>query len=66
MEITVNGQLRQVAAGTTVAELLQELRLAGRHVAVEANLELVPHQDHARRRLADGDRLEIVTLVGGG
>ena len=66
MEITVNGQIRQVAAGTTVAELLQELGLAGRHVAVEANLELVPRQDHARHRLADGDRLEIVTLVGGG
>jgi thiamine biosynthesis protein ThiS len=66
VEITVNGLLRQVAAGTTVAELLEELGMAGRHVAVEANLELVPRQDHARYRLADGDRLEIVTLVGGG
>lgn len=66
MQISVNGQLRQVAEGTTVGELLQELGLAGKHVAVEANLELVPRQDHARHRLADGDRLEIVTLVGGG
>lgn len=66
MEITVNGQLRRVAQGITVAELLQELGLADRHAAVEANLELVPRQRHAGHRLADGDRLEIVTLVGGG
>ena len=66
MEITVNGQLRRVAQGITVAELLQELGLADKQVAVEANLELVPLQRHAGHRLADGDRLEIVTLVGGG
>ncbi len=66
MEITVNGQLRRVAQGITVAELLQELGLADKQVAVEANLELVPRQRHAGHRLADGDRLEIVTLVGGG
>jgi sulfur carrier protein len=66
VEITVNGQLRQVAEGTTLAELLQELGLAGKYVAVEANLALVPRQDHARHRLAAGDHLEIVTLVGGG
>lgn len=66
VEITVNGQLRQVAEGITVAELLELLGLAQRHVAVEANLELVPRRRHAGHRLADGDRLEIVTLVGGG
>ena len=66
VEITVNGQLRRAADGITVAELLEELGLAGKHVAVEANLELVPRQQHVRHRLAGGDRLEIVTLVGGG
>ena len=66
MEITINGQSRRVAEGITVAELLEELGLAGKQVAVEANLELVPHQRHAQHRLADADRLEIVTLVGGG
>jgi len=66
VEIIVNGQPRQAAAGISVAELLEELKLAGRHVAVEVNLQIVPRQDHARRRLAEGDRLEIVTLVGGG
>ncbi|OHB72574.1 MAG: thiamine biosynthesis protein ThiS [Planctomycetes bacterium RBG_13_63_9] len=66
MEIVVNGKTRRVAEPRTVAELLEELGLADRHVAVEVNLELVPRQCHAEHRLADGDRLEIVTLVGGG
>lgn len=66
MQITVNGQSREVAAGATVAGLLDELRLTGKPVAVEVNLELVPRQRHAEHRLAEGDRLEIVTLVGGG
>ncbi len=66
MQITVNGQSRQVAERTTVAGLLDELRLTDKPVAVEVNLELVPRQQHGQRQLADGDRLEIVTLVGGG
>ncbi len=66
MEITVNDQPRRVVDGTTIAELLTELRLADKHVAVEVNLELVPHRLHAGHRLAEDDRLEIVTLVGGG
>ena len=42
MQVTVNGQPRQVADGATVAALLDELRLAGKPVAVEVNLELCP------------------------
>jgi sulfur carrier protein len=66
MQLTINGQSRQIADGATVAELLTELRLDGKPVAVEVNLDLVPKQRHAEHRLAEGDRLEIVTLVGGG
>jgi len=46
--------------------LLAELALAGKPVAVEVNRELVPRERQAAHRLADGDRVEIVTLVGGG
>lgn len=66
MEIIVNDQPRRVAEGISVALLLDELSLTGKHVAVEVNLQLVPRAQHAEHRLADGDRLEIVTLVGGG
>ncbi len=66
MEIIVNGQSRPVAEGTTVADLLEELGLARKYVAVEVNLQLVPRPQHGEHRLAPGDRLELVTLVGGG
>ncbi len=66
MEIIVNDESRQIEHGMTVAALLDQLGLAGKHVAVEVNLELVPRKQHDRHPLADGDRLEIVTLVGGG
>jgi len=66
VEITVNGQARRVPECATVAALLAELDLAGKPVAVEVNRELVPRERHADHRLAPGDRLEIVTLVGGG
>jgi thiamine biosynthesis protein ThiS len=66
LSITCNGEPRSVAPGTTVAALLAELGLEPRQVAVEVNLELVPRARHAERPLHAGDRLEIVTLVGGG
>ncbi len=49
-----------------MAALLEELGTDPMYVAVEINGELVPRKRHAERILADGDRLEIVTLVGGG
>jgi sulfur carrier protein len=66
MQLTINGQGRQIAENATIAELLDELKLGGKPVAVEVNLELVSRQRHAEHRLSEGDRLEIVTLVGGG
>jgi thiamine biosynthesis protein ThiS len=66
MQIIVNGQARQIDQNTTVADLLNQLGLGGKPVAVEVNLELVPKQNHAQHLLAEADRLEIVTLVGGG
>ena len=66
MNIVVNGAPRQVEGGTTVAELLAELKMPARGVAVELNLQIVPRSRHAEQMLAEGDRLEIVSLVGGG
>ncbi len=64
--IVLNGQSRPVSLGTSVADLLKELQIAVAHVAVEVNLELVPRARHSQLQLADGDRVEVVTLVGGG
>jgi sulfur carrier protein len=55
-----------VAARTTVARLLSERGLAIDRVAVEINRTIVAKQDYARRELADGDVVEIVSFVGGG
>ena len=66
MQITVNDEPRQTAEETTVAGLLDELGLGDKPVAVEVNLRLVPRHRHAQQRLAAGDQVEIVTLVGGG
>ena len=65
MQLIVNGEKRDVTA-ESVTELLAELGLVGQPVAVELNQELVPRKAHATTRLSDGDRLELVTLVGGG
>jgi sulfur carrier protein len=66
MNIQVNGQGREIAAGSTVANLLGELGVTQPHVAVEVNLEVVPRAEHRDTILNDGDRVEVVTLVGGG
>lgn len=66
MQIQVNGEQREVEASLSIAELLRQMELDPRYLAVERNLELVPRAEHAETLLAEGDRLEVVTLVGGG
>lgn len=66
MRITVNGETRDVAEGALVSTLLESLALPGTRVAVEVNAVLVRRAHHATHPLADGDAVEIVTLVGGG
>jgi thiamine biosynthesis protein ThiS len=66
VRIRLNGADREVPAGLTVAALLDHLGLAPARVAVERNARVVPRADHAREPVAAGDRLEIVTFVGGG
>jgi len=66
VRIFVNGEPREVAAGCSVAELLEALGLGAAPVAVERNQRLVPRAEHAGTRLAPEDRIELVTLVGGG
>ena len=64
--ITVNGEPRCVAAGASASDVVAELGFASRPVAVEVNERVVPRRALADCMLREGDRLEIVTLVGGG
>ncbi len=66
MKIQFNGQQYELAESATVADLLQRHELEARQVAVEVNLELAPRDRHATWVLKEGDRVEVVTLVGGG
>ena len=66
MRITINGKEETTANGTTVAELLGRLELAPVRVAVEINENLVPRKTFEERIVQDGDRVEVVTFVGGG
>jgi sulfur carrier protein len=66
IRLIVNGESREVPTGTTVAGLLAQLQMQPRLVAVERNRDLVPRSQHANCALQPGDRIEIVTLVGGG
>jgi sulfur carrier protein len=66
MQIQLNGEARDLAPGLTVAQLVDDLGLTGRRIAVERNEEIVPKSEHDATRLADGDRIEIVHAIGGG
>ncbi|HXY32874.1 MAG TPA: sulfur carrier protein ThiS [Planctomycetaceae bacterium] len=64
--LIVNGEPQEVPSGTTVSALLAQLKMQPKLVAVERNRDLVPRRQHAACILEPGDRVEIVTLVGGG
>ena len=66
MQITVNGDAREVPAGLTVRGLVEHLGLTDGPVAVERNREVVPRAEHPNTELQPGDVLEIVHFVGGG
>lgn len=66
MKITLNGEPRELQDGLTVTALLEELGIQKASVAVELNLDIVPKGSFADTVLKDGDRIEIVSFVGGG
>ena len=66
MRISVNGKPKELDEGASVLDLLQQLGLQPRRVAVERNKRIVRRNDCDDTVLTDGDEVEIVTLVGGG
>ena len=66
MRLLLNGEERDIAGISSIADLVAHLGLDARKVAVERNLEIAPRSTYADTALADGDRIEIVTFIGGG
>jgi sulfur carrier protein len=65
--IFLNGEAHQCRLpDPTVADLVRELALQGKRIAVERNGEIVPRSEHATTRLFGGDKIEVVVAVGGG
>jgi thiazole synthase len=66
LNVTINGEAQHLAAALSVAELLDHLGYDRRRIAVEINRQVIPLTRHSAYRLAEGDAIEIVRLVGGG
>ncbi len=66
IQIQLNGEPREVPQGLTAAKLVDSLGLAPELVAIEINATLCPKSARDSTQLAAGDRVELVTLVGGG
>ncbi len=66
IQIQVNGEQRGYRAGATIGDLLRDLSIATERVAVELNLEILDRRDFDRRGLNEGDRVEILSFIGGG
>lgn len=66
MDIIVNAEPHTLPDGSTLADLVEELGLGDAPCAAEVNQSLVPKRQHGTHELRDGDRVELVTLVGGG
>ena len=66
MQVTINGQTRELASGATAADVIELLGLRGKRLAMEINEEILPRSRYPEHTLREGDTVEIVHAIGGG
>jgi len=66
MNITVNGEDKSISDNCSAEQLLADMGFAGKRVALEVNMEIVPRGNYSQTFIADGDNIEIVRAIGGG
>lgn len=66
MQIQLNGEPFDTQDGATLAQLVEQLDLVGKRIAIELNMEIVPRGEHAETALKEGDQVEVVHAIGGG
>jgi sulfur carrier protein len=66
MRVMLNGEPHTVADGHTVAQLVCDLGLTARRIAVEINRDILAREDYAACAIREGDAIEIVHFIGGG
>ncbi len=66
LDVIVNGESRALAESVSVKQLIQDMDLQGKRIAIEINGEIVPASQHSSVQLSSGDNIEIVGAIGGG
>lgn len=65
MNIQLNGEDREIPDNSTALDLVEQLGLGGKRLAMEVNREIVPRSTYATTTLKQGDEIEIVHAIGG-
>ncbi|MBE9395713.1 sulfur carrier protein ThiS [Pontibacterium sp. N1Y112] len=66
MQINLNGESLDVRDGASLIDLVEQLGLTGKRIAIELNMEIIPRSEHPSTMLAQNDTVEIVNAIGGG
>ena len=66
MNILLNNKSEKLLDGTTIQKLLEDKNIKNKFFAVEINRKIIPKSVHSRHVIKDGDRIEIITAIGGG
>lgn len=66
LDVIVNGESKALAEPVSVMQLIQDMDLQGKRIAIEINGEIVPASQHSSVQLSSGDSVEIVGAIGGG
>ena len=66
LDVIVNGESRTLTEPVSVSQLIQDMDLQGKRIAIEINGEIVPASQHSSVQLSNGDNIEIVGAIGGG
>ena len=66
MNIVLNNEIDQVHDGMTIEQLLHKRNITSKYIAIEVNRKIVPKSDYKKYILYDGDKIEIITAIGGG
>ena len=66
MNIVLNNEIAQVHDGMTIEQLLYKRNITSKYIAVEVNRKIVPKSDYKKYILFEGDKIEIITAIGGG
>ena len=66
MNIILNNQSDEVHDGITIRELLDQKKIHTKYIAVEINRKVVPKSNYHKHKIHEGDKIEIITAIGGG